>query len=260
MNYNIDMHIHSNHSCDGKNTIEEMCQAAIEKKLDIICFTEHVDLNPNDDGFGYYHHERYAKEIASAQETYCSNIRILKGIEFSEPHLYPHEYDAMITHGDYDFVLGSVHWLGENWVGNKAFQQQHSVERIFEMHYTETMKTIAFGGFDALAHIDFPKRYLSHTHEPVDMLKEILHELVKQDIALELNSASIRKGYSEIHPSNVLLEMYRNCGGRKVTIGSDAHNCADIAKDFDIVRNAIDTHHFSVMGYRKRQAFEVTGC
>jgi len=46
MNDKSDIHIHSNHSCDAKSTIDEMCQAAINKQLDIICFTEHVDLNP----------------------------------------------------------------------------------------------------------------------------------------------------------------------------------------------------------------------
>ena len=49
-----DMHVHSTHSFDGKNSIEEMCAAAIEQGISQLCFTEHYDVNPHSSAAGYF--------------------------------------------------------------------------------------------------------------------------------------------------------------------------------------------------------------
>lgn len=39
-----DFHIHSNFSIDSKAQMESVVQAAIEKNMKSICFTDHVDF------------------------------------------------------------------------------------------------------------------------------------------------------------------------------------------------------------------------
>lgn len=39
-----DMHMHTTNS-DGRNTVDEMCGAAIEKGVSGIAFTDHADMN-----------------------------------------------------------------------------------------------------------------------------------------------------------------------------------------------------------------------
>jgi histidinol-phosphatase (PHP family) len=44
-----DYHLHTTFSCDGKASMVEMCQAAIQGGFQEIGFSEHYDLNPVDD-------------------------------------------------------------------------------------------------------------------------------------------------------------------------------------------------------------------
>ena len=48
-----DMHVHSNFSVDSPTLLSFHCAAAVERGIEAVCFTEHVDYNPADPGFGY---------------------------------------------------------------------------------------------------------------------------------------------------------------------------------------------------------------
>jgi len=45
-----------------------------------------------------------------------------------------------------------------------------------------------------------------------------------------LNCSTIRQ-YGQPNPARDLLELYFNCGGKVITLGSDAHKIDDIGKD-----------------------------
>jgi len=75
----VDYHVHSNHSCDGKSSIPEMCQKAVELGIEEIGFSEHVDFEPKDWGYGFFDYERYSSEIEAAQESFNNKIVIRKG-------------------------------------------------------------------------------------------------------------------------------------------------------------------------------------
>jgi len=228
-----------------------MCRAAIGQGIAQICFTEHCDLNPLDSGFNFFNFDRYSDEIKHAQDRYSGSLRVLKGIEFGEPHAYPREFEDFQAR-DFDFILGSVHWFSDWWISDKDSQRRHSTESIFEMYYGEVLKTVRLGGFDALAHIDFPKRYLGTTFEPKDLIEEILRELVKRDIALELNSSPLRKGLSEPYPSESICQLYATEGGTKVTVGSDAHYPEHVAAGLDALDEVISRHGFRGVHFEKR--------
>lgn len=249
-----DLHIHSNNSCDAQSSLDEMCQGAITNGATTICFTEHVDMNPEDEGYGYFRIEKYAQEVERAREKYEGHLEILKGVEFSEPHAYPKEFEA-VTRADFDFVLGSVHWVdgfGAWWADGNRLLPDYPAERLSEAYYQEVLRAVRFAGFDSLAHIDFPKRYLLVKHEPADILDDIMAELVNRNIALELNSQPVRKGYAEINPSEYICELYLRHGGAKVTTGSDAHSPEDIGQDFARLNRVIHAHGFKPVLFKRR--------
>jgi histidinol phosphatase-like PHP family hydrolase len=47
---NSDMHVHTHYSCDSQASMNSYCAKAVETGVDTICFTDHVDFNPHDDG------------------------------------------------------------------------------------------------------------------------------------------------------------------------------------------------------------------
>ncbi len=256
-NLRADFHIHSNQSIDARNSIDEMCRAAVDKGFSIVCFTEHYDLNPKEKGHHYLNFEGYAEDIERARDSYSDRLLILKGIEFGEPHLYRREFEDVLKR-DFDFILASVHSVGDFgafWLKEVRRAMTASTGEFFEFYYGMVLKMVDYGGFDAVAHLDFPKRYFETFHEPPGLLEEICEKLVRKNISLELNSKPLELGFSELNPSNAICALYAQKGGVKVTVGSDAHKVESIGAHFEIVSEVIENFGFRPVGFEKRKEF-----
>lgn len=49
----IDLHIHTEFSCDSEADMQEYLINGIQQNMNAVCFTDHVDLNENDYGYNY---------------------------------------------------------------------------------------------------------------------------------------------------------------------------------------------------------------
>ena len=94
-------HTHTKY-CDGKNTVDEMVQKAIELGYTSLGFSGHV--------YAYFANAwcmtkqgtvNYINDVAAAREKYKDKINIYCGIE--------QDYFAMDDGHKYDYVIGSVH-------------------------------------------------------------------------------------------------------------------------------------------------------
>jgi putative hydrolase len=96
-----DLHMHSNFS-DGRNSIEEMVEAAIGFGYDAIAITDHVWRTT-----GWV--KEYAKRLRELKEANCHRIRLFSGIEAKVINLQG-DIDAHPSFdGLVDLILGSVH-------------------------------------------------------------------------------------------------------------------------------------------------------
>ncbi|ADL52704.1 histidinol-phosphatase HisJ family protein [Clostridium cellulovorans] len=231
MNFNFDTHVHSTFSVDAKDNLEDIVSSAIAKGLKHICFTEHIDHNPKDYGYQFYDFEKYSNEIERLKDKFSSEIQILKGIEFSEPHLYKSEFEKELNR-DYDMIMASLHWLGDNFYGEKELLSKYSPEKILEKYFKDLTVIAELGNFDVLAHFDFPRRYYGQVSVDNHLIEDILKFLVRNNIVLEINTSGLRKGYNFTLPNFDIIDMYLNLGGKNVTLGSDAHSREEIGADF----------------------------
>lgn len=232
-----DTHIHSNHSEDSKIMIDDICIAAIKSSIKVICITDHVDFDTRDYGFGYYNHEKYFCEFNRCKKKYKSKLILLSGIEFSEPHLHQMEFKNL-SKFKYDMIMGSAHWISEGFIGEREVINQYTIRELENIYYKVIIDAINFGGFDTFAHLDLFKRYTKNLSSNLNLyLEDICNLLVSKDIALEIDSSSLRKGkgVSEYMPSDEIIELYIKRGGRKITVGSDAHFIEEIGKDLDSI-------------------------
>ena len=55
------------------------------------------------------------------------------------------------------------------------------------------------------------------------------------DKGIEINTSGLRYGLPYPHPNIEIIKRYKVLGCKIITIGSDAHNSDDLAKDFDLV-------------------------
>ncbi len=256
-----DSHVHTLFSADADDDMAAMCKAAIEKGLQYICFTEHVDFNQFDPGCRYFNYDKYIAAIERTRDEFGDKIQILSGIEFGEPHVFPKEFESIAAH-EFDVVMAGIHYIGENKVGlhwlngtNAYYQgllQDYTQERILQEYYRELLQVVTLGGFDVLAHLDNPKRYLPQAGQAADLAAGIAHELVKAGIALEINTSPLRRGGRECSPDAAILAQYLACGGKQITVGSDAHRCSEVAANFDYAAELAEAHQATVGVFIKR--------
>jgi histidinol-phosphatase (PHP family) len=231
-----DSHTHTDFSGDGKSSMSSMCQAAIDRGLSYICFTDHLDCNPADESFQHFDYDRYTEAISRVREEFEGKIRILKGIEFSEPHVFRKEYEEILRR-EFDVIMVGIHYiridLAFHWISADRSIGAFGRQKIYRRYYEELLQVARLGGFDVLAHFDNPKRYLKEPSQETDLIAEILQELVDQGVVLEVNTSPLRRGYHECSPDSDILQRYTKAGGTRITIGSDAHSDREVAADFD---------------------------
>jgi histidinol-phosphatase (PHP family) len=145
-------------------------------------------------------------------------------------------------------------------MGQKELSEKYSQAEIEEIYYNLIYKTIENGGFDVLAHLDFPKRYYGESKVGPKTLSRILKLLIEKDIALEINTSSIRKGLKESMPSISIVEEYVQLGGKKLTLGSDAHIAEDVGADFEDVISRLSETAVNLIGIFKERKFVKLRC
>jgi histidinol-phosphatase (PHP family) len=252
-----DSHTHSTFSGDGQDDIPEMCRAAITKGLTHICFTDHIDLNPTDDSYGVFDYDSYTTAIDRAKAEFGGRIQVLKGIEFSEPHVFRKEYESLLRQ-DFDVIMVGIHYVrmavGLHWLADDAvFGEPDRAASLYRRYYEELLQVVQIGGFDVLAHFDNPKRYLPVCGQEDELIAEIMQELVSRDIVLEVNTSPFRKGCHECAPDSRILKRYIAAGGTRITLGSDAHSSQEIAADFHYARQIASANHLRVGIFQHRQ-------
>jgi histidinol-phosphatase (PHP family) len=271
----FDNHTHTQYSGDippGKgNSVRELCLAAIEKGISSIAITDHFDIDGIYDGyFPPLDHESVEKDILAARDEFGAKLKILHGIELGQATHMPIEAKAQIHSREYDIVLGSVHAV--RGIIDFADTDLKSLTKneyvsLWEQYISEMLDTIAWGDFDVLTHITYPKRYflLNGITEFPDIkgkgreyFEPILQAVIKAQITLECNTSGLRQIMGECLPNEDLLRFYYDLGGRDITVGSDAHHARDIGAGIKEAREMLKAIGFNELTcFDKRNKYSV---
>lgn len=238
-----DFHTHSTYS-DGKNTLEEMVQAALAKGFSAYGFSDHayMDGPPRVWPMKKEEEPRYLAEIAALKEKYCGKIDLLCGIEqdvFSPGGVEP-----------YDYVIGSVHAVEKGGIFcevDDALEKVKQNLRLFADPYEyaeEYFRLVASlpqrFHFDIVGHFDLLTKW--QEKEPLfdeehpryrAAAEEALKALIPCGALFEVNVGAISRGARTTpYPNPALLRSIYERGG-EVIINGDCHNAAWLGDGFD---------------------------
>ena len=242
MTHPPDYHIHTRFSCDSETKIASACKAAIARGVREIAFTDHADFEPLDACCGYLRPAAYRAQIERCRRQYGDVLTIRAGIEIGELHVYRDQAAALLEAYDFDFVLGSLHWV-DGW---PAFDGKYFIEQTLEeglrAYFEELARLAALADYDVLAHLDIVRRavYRSFGLQEVDYtpyaetIRRALRSLIERGKGLEINTSNCRRGMGEPNPTLQVLRWYRELGGEILTFGSDAHAAEDIQSCFEV--------------------------
>ena len=238
-----DNHVHSQLSWDAsQGSMEKSCRRAIELGLPLIAFTEHADWVRGPDAV--FDVEHYFDSIERCRAAY-PGLRILSGVEMGEPHRYP-EAARVLLSAPFDRVLGSVHcveWKGRTVDASEpGFLTPADVSDIFHLYLREVLALVESDEpFHVLAHLDYPKRYwpagAAYAEAPFEEeFRAVLRAAALRGVALEVNTTRGRDPVRFLCPGQMVLDWWREEGGRAISFGSDAHSPEHLAAGFDLAR------------------------
>ncbi|MCD6289226.1 MAG: histidinol-phosphatase [Anaerolineae bacterium] len=259
----VDSHIHSVHSCDARSTVDEICQKAIDLGLAYICFTDHLDLDPRDEGYNYFDPESYFRDIETARERFGDQLLIGAGIEVCYQSSREEEIVTWLDRWPFDFVLGSVHIVdhGNDWVmvpdrrSMAAWSRTRTMREAYLPYFEELQRAADTGLFDAIAHLDLVKRYGALFYGPFDAaafaeeIDAVLEAAIATGTAIEVNTSGLFNPAHEPFPQLGILRRYRELGGRVITIGSDSHDYGQLGRGLDVA-----------MEYARAAGFDEIAC
>ena len=278
-----DYHVHSEFSDDSTYPIEDVCRDAIRRNLDEICFTDHVDYGVKPDWSEYeadpacarvedgmpivnVDYERYFPAVEAARERFAAlgegrhegGLVVRTGLELGvQTHTIPENEALVARYGSrMDFAILSMHQVGnrEFWTGD--FQRGRT-QREYNMAYYEELLAVVerYRGYSVLGHLDLIKRYdpagIYPFGEVRDVVAAILERVIADGKGIEVNTSSFRYGLPDLQPCTKILRLYRDLGGRVITIGSDSHKPEHLGAYIGLVRKRL-----AALGYVEWCTFE----
>jgi histidinol-phosphatase (PHP family) len=239
-----DYHMHSNFSSDSYASARAMYESAIQKGIPEIGLTEHFDLHPQELPV-FYRPEAWWKEIGNIRESLDGRLILRAGVEIGEPHCYADEIKDLLDKHPYDFVIGSLHYVGDDLMFDNKLLELRGADEIMRRYFLEMEKMTRSPQFDILGHMDVPVRngkpiwgfYDPSRYEA--LIRAVLKNCIDQGVAVEVNSGGLRKPANNLMPDLLILQWYREMGGQRLTLGSDAHTPGHVGLHLDQALQAI---------------------
>ena len=255
-----DFHTHSSFSTDSTEPLIEMAKAAAEKGLRTICLTEHMDYDYPGGEF-LLDTGAYRAELMRVKSELSGKVEVLFGVELGLMDYLAPRLNGLAAAWDFDFIIGSSHLVdGKDPYYPEYFESLGSKNGILRYFESILANVRAFDNFDVYGHLDYVVRYSPEkSYEPLDyreIIDEILKALISRGKGIEVNTAGIASGMGYPHPNAFILRRYKELGGEIVTVGSDAHNSARVAADFDKAQAALEAAGFdgyAVFRHRKAE-------
>jgi histidinol phosphatase-like PHP family hydrolase len=205
-----DCHLHTSWT-DGKNTVVEMYEAAVDNQLDKILFSEHSRKTSVD----WFH--KFAEEVRQLPVSPCrAYVGTEVKVETRDGHI-----DTIAEISDQcDFIMASVHRFIDTRGRTMQFAEtnpEQSVDIEFELSWA----VLENPAVDILGHM-FGMSYARFGQAPSEeKIRQLIERAAKHSVAVEVNS--------QYHP--------------------DAHKMVQLCKEYDAyVCFGSNAHHFSKVG------------
>lgn len=256
-----DYHTHSIHSPDGRDTVEALCEGALEACMSEIVVTDHFDAVQNDIFTAPFFYEKGRDECLAAAKKYNKRLKVLFGIELGQPHFDLAACQKLLDQREFDFVIGSLH----NLVGDRDvyFFNYHDIDhkKVFLEYVLELLEMAKKADFDVVGHLNYPARYMwSQARKEIllseyeEYFRELFRILAEKGRGIEINTSGMRQDIGMTLPPLYLIRLFKECKGEIITIGSDAHQKRDVGKHIKLGQELLQEAGFKhVCAFEKRQ-------
>lgn len=261
----MDYHLHTVHSMDGRQTMDELCQTMAAKGVQEICLTEHIEPGHPDEGIDVPPiWDIWWREIETMRARYPS-LEIRAGVEIGDNPALRTDILAMLDAQPFDFRLLSLHLVhGVDCYNKPAYFGGKTRAQAYREYAEAKAESIcAWTDFDSIAHIGYVAKFSAFTGEeqPLryqdapDAFDAILRHVIDLDKCLEINTSTYGVMGAPL-PDVSIIRRYIELGGECFTFGSDSHDTArdyaDVERAKDLIRSLGGKYQ---AGFQQRKKF-----
>ncbi|AEF95187.1 histidinol phosphate phosphatase HisJ family [Desulfotomaculum nigrificans CO-1-SRB] len=265
----VDYHIHTFRCGHAVGTVDEYAAAARRQGLREFGFADHLPLywlpeEKRDPALAmpWSHLPLYMAEVNQARQK-NPDLSIKLGLEADFIPGFEQDLREILSSLPLDYVLGSVHFLGD-WAfddpGLIEEYKNHDINELYQTYFNHVQQAAASGLFDIMSHPDLIKKFGFKPTVPLDELyRETVVVFKENDVCVDVNTAGWRYPCAELYPSPEFLKLCLTYGV-PVTLGSDAHKPEQVAagiKEAAALLKEIGFTQVAVFSQRKRSMVDL---
>ena len=234
--------------CDGRDTPRELVQEALRLGCPELGFTGHSYVPFDDYCMTEQGTAQYQQEISSLKKEYRNQIKIYLGIE--------QDYDSPVSSYQYDYVIGSVHYVYKDGVYLSVDEGLDSFVQNVQEHfagdyyafaeaYYEKVGTVyekthcnIVGHFDLVTKFNEEKTLFDTSHPRYRAaVMQALEKLCSTPVLFEINTGAMSRGYRKTpYPEPFILrELERR--GAHFLLSSDCHDKRNLLYGLEEIRH-----------------------
>ena len=238
MQWPADYHLHSLLCRHATGEPAEYAARAVAIGLTEIGFSDHSPM-PRDDFDDWRMRadqlDEYVENVRRAQKDFPKlTIRLALEVDY-----LPGGEDwirGLAARHPWDYFIGSVHYVSDDWVVDNPHEISKWKNRdpfeVWSTYFERLTRAAETGFFEIIGHADLPKKF---GHRPdcdcAPLYEKFLDAAKKNNCAIELNTAGLRKDCKEIYPNREILQLAFQ-KGVPITFGSDAHAPEEVGMNF----------------------------
>ncbi len=245
----VDQHLHCNFSPDSKADLFDYLKLMEEAGNEYLNLTDHFDYLENLKDLIPFDYMTSMRK----QHAFIKSLKepVYSGIEVGYNKEHEEKVKNFLSEFDHSIILLSIHDNDENRIQYCiASSYDTPTDDVVKLYFKQMLEAVNSSiDFDVLTHIGYVFRYTKGEVEPLNYLEEVkkvLEALVKKDRALEINTGCLSRGTYDAHTFYAeVLKIYKELGGYKLSLGSDAHSLKDYCRLFEDAKKLLRDNGFN---------------
>jgi histidinol-phosphatase (PHP family) len=231
-----DYHMHTPLCRHATGEPTELAAQAVRLGLPEIGFSDHNPMPQ--DGFDAWRMnlselDRYIANVQQARRDHPGLV-IKLALEVDFLPGYEDWVPDLASRFHWDYLIGSVHYLSPPWAIDDPSRLSEWKQRdplsVWTDYCHRLTQAVESGLFDIIGHADLCKKFCFFPNQPgrfaagdySELFVPFLQAASRRGVAMELNTAGLRKDCKEIYPSPAIVRRAAQLGV-PITFGSDAH-------------------------------------
>ena len=196
------------------------------------------------------------------KEAWRNHLDVKMSIEMDYTPGKHKEMGTFIKSYDFDYVIGSIHWIGDFGIDLAEYKhewEKRDIQEVYRSYFDQVVTLAESNLFDIIGHIDLVKIFNYLPADEAFLLEQYdraTAALAQSKTCVEISTAGLRKPTGTIYPDKRLLQM---CHDKKIPIvlSSDAHVPDHVGADFDqALQLAREIGYKTVMTFSKGERQE----